>query len=103
MAAERMRRSLVKTVLPVLGLARTVASRFPASAIESKVTPEWLIEKGKKRFPELIAVIEKYGERGRKWLQRQSQEIVLYLTGRLVYDVKSGRMVRVERIKAERA
>jgi len=100
---ERIRRGMTRTVLPVLGMARTVASKFPPSAVESKVTPDWLLEKGRKRFPELVAVVEKHGERGRQWLERQSKEIALYLTGRLVYDARSGKMVEVRRVQVERA
>jgi len=93
--AERIRRGMTRTVLPVLGMARTVASKFPPSAVESKVTPDWLLEKGRKRFPELVAVIEKHGERGRRWLRNQAIEIREYLTGKIVFDPEKGKMVNV--------
>jgi len=67
------------------------------------VTADWLLEKERKRFPELAAVVEKYGDRGRRWLERQSKEIALYLTGQLVYDARSGKMVEVRRVQVERA
>jgi hypothetical protein len=90
---ERFRRNMSRTVLPMLGFARKVAASFPPEAVEEKVTPEWLLSKGRVKFPKLANVVERYGERGRAWLDRQCRQIVDYLLGRTVYDPKTGRMV----------
>lgn len=100
MKAERVRRSLAKTVLPVIGMARNIASRFPAEAVEKKVTAEWLLGKGEKYFPEIVDVVEKHGDKGRAWVERQAEQIRLYLTGRIVYHPGLLRFVTAEEMKA---
>jgi len=90
---EAFRRNMSRTVLPLLGFARRIASNFPADAVESKVTPEWLLGKGRAKFPKLVEVVEKHGDKGRRWLEKQCREIVDYLLGRLAYDPKTGKMV----------
>lgn len=97
--AEQVRMSLAKVVLPVLGMTKLVASKFPVNTVEMKVTPEWLIKRGEKRFPEIVEVWKETGEKGRMWLEKQSREIVNYLTGRTVYSPQLGRMASVEELK----
>jgi len=96
---ERMRATMLKTVLPILGMVRFVASKFPPEAVEAKVTPDWLLGKGKKRFPQLVRVVKKKGEKARKWLEKQSREIVLYATGRLVWDDQKKQLVEVTKVE----
>jgi hypothetical protein len=91
--AEKVRISLAKSVLPVVGMAKRVASMFPPKAVEAKVTPQWLITRGEKRFPELVEVWRNSGGKGEKWLQEQADEIVGFLTGRLVYSPWHRKMV----------
>jgi len=83
--AEAIRRNMAKTVLPLLGMARRVAAVFPPSAVEGKVTAEWLLGKAREKVPELAEAVEAEGERGRRWLRRQAQELVDYLLGRTCY------------------
>jgi len=78
---EGMRDSLGRKVLQVMGMVRTFASRFPEEAVRAKVTPEWLIRRGERGFPEVVEVWRRNGERGRLWLRNQSEEIADYLTG----------------------
>lgn len=92
---EQIRGTLTKTVLPLLGMVKFVASKFPPSAIEYKVTPEWLLKRGRKRFPTLVRVVEKRGEKGQEWMKSQCREIVLFATGRLVWDDSSKTMIEV--------
>ncbi|MGC8937221.1 MAG: hypothetical protein ACP5KV_07685 [Candidatus Methanomethylicaceae archaeon] len=99
--AERIRRSLASTVLPVINMTLRVARSFPPEVVESKVTADWLMERSKKNFPELAAVIERYGDKGRAWLDRQAEQIRLYLTGRIAYHPVKLRFVTKEEIVAE--
>jgi hypothetical protein len=91
--AEKVRAALVRSVLPVVGMARRVAGMFPPKAVEAKVTPQWLIARGEKRFPELVEVWRNSGGEGEKWLKEQADEIVGFLTGRLVYSPWHRKMV----------
>ena len=80
---EHMRHSLLrKTVLPIMGLARKIASQFPPEAVEQKVTAEWIYGKIKKRHPEIAEIIDEHGEKGWKWLDKEAKIIVKYLTGK---------------------
>jgi|GEM_PF-7087100 len=97
---ERFRRSMAETVLPIIGMARTIASRFPAEAVEDKVKADWLLEKCGKCFPELVSVINMHGERGRMWLEAQAKQIRDYLLGRIAYHPGLMRFVKVEKLKA---
>lgn len=103
--AEGMRQAVAKTVLPALAMARFVASKFPVEAVEGKVTPEWLIKRGEKRFPEIVKVWKNTGEKGEQWLEKQTSEIVDYLTGRTVYVPGRGLLSakEVKKLVAERA
>ena len=83
---EAMRLTIGKSVLPVMGMIRTFASRFPEEAVRDKVTPEWLMRRGKGSFPEIVEVWRRNGDKGYAWLSRQAEEIVDYVTGRLVWD-----------------
>jgi len=83
---ESMRVVMGKSVLPVMGMVRTFASRFPEEAVRAKVTPEWLMRRGSQSFPEVAEVWRRNGDKGYAWLSRQSEEIVQYVTGRLVWD-----------------
>ena len=82
---ERIRHNLARTVLPIIGMAQKVARSFPPEAVESKVTAEWLMRRGREKFPELIEIVESHGDRGRAWLDRQAKQICDYLTGKIVY------------------
>jgi hypothetical protein len=75
---------------------------FPPEEIARKVTPDWLISRGEKMYPEVVEVWRGSGERGEKWLKTQAQELVNYLTGRIVYDVAQGRMVELAPVHAGR-
>ena len=97
--AEQMRKALAKTVLPVLGMAKFVASKFPVEAVEAKVTPEWLIKRGEERFPEIVKVWKDTEEKGEQWLEKQAAEIVGYLTGRIIYSPQQRIMVPIEELK----
>jgi LmbE family N-acetylglucosaminyl deacetylase len=92
---EEFRRRSARLALSALGMAKTIASRFPAEAVEAKVTADWLLSKGRGRRSELVKVVEAYGERGRAWLEEQARQIAAFLTGRLIYDPRLRRLVRV--------
>jgi hypothetical protein len=96
--AEALRRSMAKTVLPLLAMARRTAMMFPEELVEGKVTAEWLLEKAKAKMPELAEAVEAEGERGRRWLERQARELVDYLLGRTCYLPGVG-MVPVEAVE----
>lgn len=82
--AEQMRRTLLsKIVLPALGMAKTIASRFPPEVIESKVTAKWIYEKLKAKHPEITKIIDEMGEKGWRWLEEEARTIVAFLTGKL--------------------
>lgn len=98
---ESLRAGMMKTVLPLLGMVRFVASKFPVKAVEAKLTPEWFLEKGNRRFPVLVRAVNKKGDKGRKWLERQVKEIREYSVGRLVWSDREGRMVNISELKAE--
>jgi hypothetical protein len=99
--AERIRKGLASTVLPVINMALRVARSFPSEAVESKVTADWLLERSRKHFPELAAVIDRYGDKGRIWLERQAEQIRLYLTGKIAYHPVKLKFVTKEEILAE--
>jgi hypothetical protein len=92
---ESFRQNLAKTVLPLLGFARSVASYFPPEAVESKVTADWLLRRAQRHL-QLLQVIERYGERGRRWLEKEAEQIRDYLLGRVVFDPNKLRFVKVE-------
>jgi hypothetical protein len=97
---EAFRRSLAKAVLPVLSMARTIASRFPPEAVEGKVTADWLLQKGEKRFPQVVEVVKKHGDRGRAWVEAQAKQIRDYLLGRIVFNPATMKFVRAEELRA---
>ena len=97
--AERVRRNLARTVLPVIGMARTIASSFPAETVEAKVTGNWLIEKGKKYFPEIVAVIEQHSDKGEAWVEKQAEQIRQFLTGKIVFHPQKLCFVKAEELK----
>jgi len=90
---ERRRLTMPRLLLPALGFARTIASRFPAEAVERKITAEWLLAKAEQKQPEIAAVIRECGEEGRRWLEEEARQLHLYFTGRLTFDPEQGRMV----------
>lgn len=90
---EGLRVTIGKGVLPVMGMVRTFASRFPEEAVRDKVTPEWLVKRGEKAFPEIVEVWRGNGDKGYAWLSRQADEITAYCTGKLVWDKDRGEMV----------
>jgi len=93
---EGNRRRLRKTVIPIFGMARSFASRFPPEYLDNYLTGEWLYNQIRKRFPDVAKVIDECGEEGRKWLENQAWEIRMYLTGRLVWDQNEGRFISKE-------
>jgi hypothetical protein len=99
--AERVRQNLAHTVLPVIGMARSIAASFPAKTVEAKVTADWLIEKGEKYFPEIVAIIKQHGDKGRSWVEKQAEEIREFLTGKIVFHPQRLCFVKVEELKAE--
>ncbi len=99
--AERVRQNLARTVFPVIGMARRIAANFPAETVEAKVTAEWLMEKGEKYFPEIVAVIKQHGEKGNDWVHKQAEEIRQFLTGKIVFHPQKLCFVKVEELKAE--
>jgi hypothetical protein len=99
--AERVRQNLAHTVLPVIGMARRIAASFPASTVEAKVTADWLIEKGEKYFPEVVAIIKQHGDKGKAWVEKQAEEIRQFLTGKIVFYPQKLCFVKVEELKAE--
>jgi hypothetical protein len=99
--AERVRRNLARTVLPVIGMARRIAASFPDSTVEAKVTGDWLITKGEKYFPEIVDVIKQHGDKGKAWVEKQAEEIRQFLTGKIVFHPQKLCFVKVEELKAE--
>jgi len=95
---EKIRRSdfLKRLVIPALERAQWLASKFPASMIEQKITPEWLMKKGDENRPIIAEVVRARGEKGQQWLERQAAEFVLYFTNRLIWHDGLRRMVLVE-------
>lgn len=93
---EAMRRQLPKMVLPVLGMVRKLAERFPPETVEAKVTREWLLKRAERSQPEVAGLLKGYGEQGEKWLEEEAKQIRLYLLGRLVWDPASRHMVEVK-------
>ena len=92
---ERYMVGVAKVALPLLNWARSIASMFPPDAVSRKVTSEWLISRGEKHYPEVVAVWRGSGERGERWLKVQAKEIVDYLIGRVAYDVNQRKMVTI--------
>jgi hypothetical protein len=90
---QKVRALLVNYVAKLLVFAKVVASRFPPELLESKVTGEWLYRK-LKDFPEVKAVIDRYGDRGRYWLEMQARDLRDWLLGRLAV-ARDGSLVRV--------
>jgi hypothetical protein len=82
-------------------MARRIAANFPASTVEAKVTADWLMEKGEKYFPEIVAVIKQHGEEGKAWIEKQAEEIRQFLTGKIVFHPQKLCFVEVKELKAE--
>jgi hypothetical protein len=82
---EAFRRRAARAALSALGVAKAIASRLPPSAVEAKVTADWLLQKGRLKQPRLVEEVERHGERGRMWLEAQARQIVDFLLGRLTY------------------
>jgi hypothetical protein len=99
--AEKVRSMMGRTILPIINLALKTARSFPPEAVESKVTAEWLLKRSRDHFPELAAVIDKYGDKGRAWLERQAEQIRLYLTGKIAFHPVKLKFVTKEEILAE--
>jgi hypothetical protein len=98
---ERIRLAAARTILPVINMAKQIASCFPPEDVEAKVTADWLLKKGEIYFPELVQVVNKYGEKGRAWVERQAEEVRKFLTGKIVFHPQKLRFVSVEELKAE--
>jgi hypothetical protein len=99
-ALERLRLGMTRATVAALGLVRYIASKLPEEVVENKVTPEWLLKKGRERFPEVVQVIEANGDRGRAWLKKQCEEIVGFCTGRLVWSDEHDGLVEVGEVRA---
>jgi len=99
---ENFRKRLGKTILPVFGMARNIASRFPKEYIDQYLTGEWLYKQAVKRHPEIAKIIDE-SENGREWLENQAREIREYITGRLVWDPKRLKLVSVEEYEGRRS
>jgi hypothetical protein len=99
--AESIRKNMYRFIVPLISMAKNIAAKFPAEAIEKKVTADWFLEKGEQHFPELIQVINKYGDKGRVWLEKQAEQIREFLIGRIIFHPQKLRFVKIEELKAE--
>jgi len=92
---EAIRLNSARAILPILGMARTFAARFPAEAIESKVTAEWLMRRAEKSHPELARILHEFNEnhngKGWRWLEKEAEELREYFLGRLRWNNEEGR------------
>lgn len=88
-----------KTVLAMLGMAKSVASQLPPELILEKLNGEWLMRRMRESYPELAEKVEGYGERGMRWAEGQAREIALFLTGRLVWVDGLNKLVPIEVIQ----
>lgn len=95
---ERVRVIGEKLGLPLLGMMKHIASRFPIRTVEEKITPEWMMKRGMEKFPKLIEVIEEKEEAGQKWLREQCREVVQFATGRIAWSDENETMVEVLRV-----
>jgi len=96
---ESSRAGITKIVLPALGMAKMVANKLPPSLIENSLDGGWLMRRAKERYPVLAERVEAHGERGRRWIEKQAKELRDFLLGRLRWDDKKRRMVRVRLAK----
>ena len=99
---ERIRAGATRVVLPILGMAKAIASRLPPDMIMKKLDGDWLMRRANERFPILAERIRMHGEKGRKWLQKQARELALFLTGQLAWDDRKRRLVEVRRGRVAR-
>jgi len=90
---KNARAGMTRSVLPLLGMAKTVASKLPASFIEERLDGDWLMRRANEKFPVLAERVKAHGEKGRQWLSKQAREIALFLTGKLYWDDKERRLV----------
>jgi hypothetical protein len=90
---QKVRMLLLDYVAKLLVLARTVVSKFPPELVESKITGDWLYKK-LEDFPEVRAIVDRYGDRGRWWLEMQARDIRDWFLGRVVV-APDGSLVRV--------
>lgn len=87
--------NMLQAAVMGLGMLKQVTSRIPAEMVEAKVTPEWLIRRGREKFPDIIEVIDQSGEKGLMWLIKQAREIVNFCTNRLVWSNEHNRLVEI--------
>jgi hypothetical protein len=93
--AERARAKIPwKQIDWLLERVRFLASQYSPEAVERKITPEWLMKKGEKRFPELIKEVEK-NEYGWVWLENQTEELKLFVLGKIAWSNSAKRMVPI--------
>jgi len=90
---EGLRAGMVRAVMPVLGMAKTIASRLPASFIEERLDAGWLKRRANERFPILTERVEAHKEKGERWLQKQASEIAGFLIGKLVWNEEKRKLV----------
>jgi hypothetical protein len=98
---ESFRGNLVRVVLPALGMAKTFASKLPEELIVEKLNADWLMKRAEQKFPLLAERIKAHGDKGRAWLEKQAEEIALFLTGRLVWDGEKFKVVHKGRHKQD--
>ncbi|MDI6814100.1 MAG: hypothetical protein QMD10_11265 [Desulfitobacteriaceae bacterium] len=91
---EAYRLGSLRTILPILGMVRTFASRFPSEAVEAKVTADWLMKRAERSRPEIAEIIKEYGEKGWAWLEGEAEELREYFLGRLMWDNEKGIFVK---------
>ena len=96
---EKARHGMLRAVMPILQLARTVASRLPPELIEQKLDGGWFMRRAKEKFPVLAERVEAHGDKGKKWIENQAREVRDFLLGRLVWDDRERRLVRAEVVK----
>jgi len=98
--AEHHRSLMSRTVMPLLGAVKMVASRFPPQIIREKLTSQWFRSK-MSSFPELIEVLDREDKKAQRrdlgkdttWLENEAEEIRLFVTGRLLWHSELRRMI----------
>lgn len=90
---EELRKQVGVFVLPLLGMARMIASKMPEEYIVERLDGGWLMRRIDEKFPELSDEIRKHGARGEEWVDRQARQIAYFFTGKLRYNPREGRIV----------
>jgi hypothetical protein len=93
---EQSSQGMMKWVVMGLTMVRDIAGKFPEEMVRSKITPEWLVWRGKQKYPEIIEQIALNGIKGARWLSNQSEEICLFCLGRLIWSDEADGLVEVK-------